>query len=475
MQCRHTSNYLLIRYTILEKSASLGGTWRHNTYPGCACDVPSHLYSFSFFQNPAWTRAYSRQPEILKYLEDAANKFGILPNVKFGKIVEKSMWEKKRNKWHVETSDGEEFIGDVVVSGLGSLHVAKLPNIPGMEDFAGSSFHTSAWPADYSPKDRDVAVIGTGASAVQTVPGVASGDPSSLTVFQRTPAWSPPRADFTFPEWVKRVFAALPFANTLYRWLLFWRAEWRYRVLFTSSSWLTKKLSKGVHQKVRAYIKAVVKDPELAAKLTPDYEMGCKRITPSDYYLPTFNRDNVHLVTSGIERITSSGIRTVDGEEHKCDTIIFATGFDLDKSVKAVRQRGLIGSLEDDYGDTPSAYLGIAHPNHPNFFSLLGPGTILGHNSVIFMIECEVDYVADALKKMLGLGAKSMAVKEEVFRKYLAYIQENMKGKVFGKSSACGSWYANAQGINWTLWPLDLVTYWWKTRKVNIGDYNLSF
>ena len=436
---------MFARYTILEKSTSLGGTWRHNTYPGCACDVPSHLYSFSFFQNPAWTRAYSRQPEILKYLEDAAIKFGILPRVKFGKRVEKSSWEKKTNKWHVETSDGELFIGDVVVSGLGSLHVAKLPNIPGMESFAGLAFHTSNWPADYSAKGRKVAVIGTGASAVQTVPGVASQDPATLTVFQRTPAWSPPRADFTFPEWVKRLFALLPFANTLYRWLLFWRAEWRYRVLFTSSSWLTKRLSKGVHQKVRAYIKAVVKDPELAAKLTPDYDMGCKRITPSDHYLPTFNRDNVHLVTSGIERITDSGIKTVDGVERSCDTIIYATGFDLDKSVKAVCQQGLRGSLEEDYGDTPSAFLGIAHPNHPNFFSLLGPGTILGHNSVIFMIECEVNYVADALQRMLGMGAKSMAVKEEVYLDYLTFVRENMQGKVFGNSSACGGWYANAQ------------------------------
>ena len=437
--------------------------------------MPSHLYSFSFFQNAAWTRAYSRQPEILKYLEKAALKFGILSNVKFGKTVKKSWWDQKTNKWQVETSDGERFVADVVVSGLGSLHVPKLPNIPGMADFSGQAFHTSAWQSDFSPCGKHVAVIGTGASAVQTVPGLALQDPASLTVFQRTPAWSPPRADFTFPSWVKTLFKLVPLANRLYRWLLFWRAEWRYRVLFTSSSWLTKRLSKEVHDKVRAYIKAVVKDPEVAAKLTPDYEMGCRRITPSDFYLATFNRDNVHLVTSGIERVTKTGIKTVDGVKHKCDTIIYATGFDLDKSVKAVDQQGLQGSLEDDFGATPSAYLGICHPNHPNYFSLLGPGTILGHNSVIFMIECEVDYVADALQKMLRIGAKSMSVKKEVYQDYLAYVRENMQGKVFGQGSACGGWYANAEGINWTLWPLDLVTYWWKTRKVNMRDYNLSF
>ena len=422
-------------------------------------------------QNPWWSLAYSKQGEILSYLKQAANKFGVTPHIRFGQEVASSTWDPVTSKWTVETVAGERFTGDVLVSGLGALHVPRLPDLPGLEEFGGESFHTSAWPKDFQARGRRVAVVGTGASAVQAVPGLAAMLPTSLTVFQRTPCWSPPRGNFPMPGWMKTMFALVPVTNTLYRWLLFWRAEWRYRVLFTTSWWVTRRLAEEAHTKVRTYIRAAVKDQELAVRLTPTYEMGCRRITPSDHYLNTFNMDNVHLNTSRIEAVTKSGIRTADGMETEMDAIIYATGFDLEKSAKPYKQVGLAGTLADDYGDAPSAYLGITHPNHPNFFTLLGPGTILGHNSVIFMIECQVNYIAEGIASMVRSGSGALVVKREVLEDYANFLKEGMEGKVFGRSGGCGGWYANSRGVNWTLWPGDLVSYWWRTRGFRRDQY----
>jgi len=468
-------NDLGLRYTILEKSPALGGTWWENTYPGAACDIPSHLYSYSFFQNPAWSRAYSHQAEILKYLQNAASRFGVYPHIKFGQRVKLNTWDRETNKWTVETASGEKYIGNVIISGCGGLHVPKYPDFLGMEDFKGEAFHTARWKANYDPTDKAVAIIGTGASAVQAVPNLADTEVKSLTVFQRTPCWSPPRLDFAYPEWIKTMFAMIPITNTIHRWFYFWRNEYLFRIIFSRSNWLTKKMSVGVHKLIRKHVRKTVKNPDLAKKLIPSYDMGCKRITPSDTYLSAYNKENVHLETEKIEKFTSNGILTEDGKEHSFDTIVYATGFDLDESAKPFDQYGSKGKMTDDYGDAPIAYLGITHPHHPNFFLLLGPGTGLGHNSIIYMIECQADYACDGIVKMINLGAKSMAVKPEVLKNYGDFVQENMKGKVFADNSECTGWYRNARGFNWTLWPLDLVTYWWYTKTCNMKDYSLKY
>ena len=249
----------------------------------------------------------------------------------------------------------------------------------------------------------------------------------------------------------------------------------RFRLLFIQDSWITKQMSAGIHKLVKAHIRHVVKDSVVANHLTPNYSMGCKRITPSDEYLQTFNKDNVKLVTSKIEKITAKGIVTAEGHEHEVDTIIYATGFDLEKSAKPYKQIGLKGTLEEDYSTAPLAFLGITHPNHPNFYMLLGPGTGLGHNSIIFMIECQADYTCDAILKMLKVGGKSMSLKPEVLKNYNEYVERNMKGKVFADNSECSGWYRNAMGVNWTLWPLDLVTYWWKTKSCKLNDYFMQY
>jgi len=464
-----------LKYTILEKAPSLGGTWWENIYPGAACDVPSHLYSYSFFQNPYWSRAFSRQKEILEYLQDTASRFGVYPNIKFGMRVKQNTWNKETNKWTVETSSGEIFTGNVLVSGCGGLHVPKLPNFKGMEEFEGEAFHTAQWKPDYDPTNKKVGIIGTGASAVQTVPNMAEMGVKSITVFQRTPCWSPPRLDYEYPDIVKLLFAYIPLTNILHRWFIFWRNEFRYWVIFAKGNFITKKLSEAVHKLIKKHIRSVVKDPALAEKLTPNYDMGCKRITPSDTYLATFNKQNVFLETEKIEKITKGGVLTADGKEHEFDTLIYATGFDLELSAKPFEQVGLKGKMTEEYGDAPLAYLGITHPHHPNFFLLLGPGTGLGHNSIIYMIECQADYACDAIKKMVNAGAKSMALKPEVLMNYDEFVQKNMEGKVFADNSQCTGWYRNARGVNWTLWPLDLVTYWWYTMSCNMNEYFVKY
>ena len=340
-----------------------------------------------------------------------------------------------------------------------------------MDEFKGEAFHTAQWKPDYDPTDKVVAIIGTGASAVQAVPNLSEMGVKDLTVFQRTPCWSPPRLDFEYPEWVKTMFSMIPMTNTIHRWFYFWRNEFRFRVIFTRGSWITQKMSGGVHALVRKHIRSIVKNIDLAKQLTPSYDIGCKRITPSDTYLSAFNKENIHLETEKIEKFTNNGILTADGKEHTVDTIIYATGFDLDESAKPFEQIGLNGKMTEDYGDAPIAYLGITHPNHPNFFLLLGPGTGLGHNSIIFMIECQANYACDGIVKMVKSGAKSMVVKPEVLKNYDEFVQENMKGKVFADNTECTGWYRNAKGVNWTLWPLDLVTYWWYTRSCNMSEY----
>jgi len=275
---------------------------------------------------------------------------------------------------------------------------------------------------------------------------------------------------------VKRLFAVLPFTNTLFRWYVFWTNEVRFRILFLKDGRIAKVMSPLVHGLVRKHIRSVVKSEETASQLTPSYDMGCKRITPSDDYLQTFNKDNVDLVTQPIIRVTSQGILTGDGTEHQLDTILYATGFDLEASLKAYTQTG-IGELDslEEWKASPYAYKGITHPNHPNFFVLLGPGTGLGHNSIIFMIECQVNYAAEAILKLLETGGQSMSVKPEVLRNYVDFVQENMKGKVFADNSQVKAWYRNEEGLNWTMWPLDLVSYWWYTLSCDLSDYYINY
>ena len=418
-------------------------------------------------QNPSWSRAFASHTEIRGYLETVASRFGLYPHIKFGRSITRSKWDEVASKWTVETAGGETFSGDVVVSGSGLQHLPVYPSYPGMEQFQGDAFHTSAWRAGYSPVDKRIAVLGTGSSGVQVMPTLAEQGARSVTVFQRTPCMAPPKGDFVIPEWCKIVFALFPPIQTLYRWRLFWFFEHVFWTTFTISP---KSLE--INEAVRQYIKATVADPEVAAKLTPSYNMGSKRPTPSDNYYQAFNKDSVHLNTTAISCFTEAGIKTVDGEEHEFDTIIYATGFDVVKSAKGWEQEGLRGSIDQDYGAAPAAYLGITHHNHPNFFRLYGPGTL--NTSIIYMIECQVNYAMDAIEKMLKSGAKSMVVKPEVLRNYQDKRVKMNKGSAFADNTTA-SYYRSSAGVNWVVWPLLMCQYWWATATANLEDFNMEY
>jgi len=469
-------NDIGIKYTIWEKSNTLGGTWWDNQYPGVACDVPSHLYCFSFFKNPNWSRAFSKGKEIHAYLQNVASRFGVYPRIQYGKRVSAATWDKAACLWRVEATDGTVATANVLISGAGALHVPRFPEYKGMDTFKGEAFHTAEWKTDFDPRNKRIAVLGTGASAVQAVPNLAEMGVKEMSVFQRTPCWSPPRFDFVYPEYIKTMFTLFPFTNTLYRYFFFWMGEFRFRIIFTTGAWLTQKLSARVHEQVKSYYRMTVKDPKTAEKLIPSFDMGCKRITPSDTYLAAFNRENVHLVTDKIEEINETGVKTADGKQHDVDAIIYATGFDLLKTSRPWKQTGLNGKvLSEAWGDCPIAYYGITHCDQPNCFFLLGPGTGLGHNTVIFMIECQADYVVDGISKLLKSGARSMVVRKEVVSNYWDWSQKCMKGKVFADNTDCVGWYRNSKGVNWTLWPNDLVSYWWQTKSLDMDKYDLTF
>lgn len=464
-----------LRYVILEKASQLGGTWWENTYPGVACDIPSHLYSFSFFQNPNWSREYSKGHEIRVYLEKVASTFGVYPKIQFNQKVVSSTWNEKISKWILETQDGTKITANVLIGATGTLHIPNTPNFPGKEDFTGQSFHTAEWPQHFNPDGKTIAVIGTGASAVQAVPSLADQGVKSLLVFQRTPCWSPPRHEFMYPKLVRRIFGLFPLINTLYRWAYFWRNELMFVVLLCKGNFITQFLSDAAHKFFRNLYSSSINDPELARKLTPTYSLGCKRITPSDEYIKTFNKPFVHLVTDPIEQITKEGIKTKE-KEYNVDTIVYATGFDVLKSSKPLEYSGWKGkSLAEDYDDTPMAYLGISHPLMPNFFSLVGPGTGLGHSSMIYMIECQVNYTLDGITKMVETGVQSMSLRREVLLNYWDWFQDSMDQLVFGDSSQVKGWYRNHKGVNWILYPAGLVRFWWSTRKCQLSEYKLKY
>jgi len=394
--------------------------------------------------------------------------------IEFGKEVVSCKWDSSAALWRVQTRDGSSYSANVLISGCGPLHVPRWPQIKGVKDFKGEWFHTAEWDKSFNPAGKRIGVVGTGASAVQAIPKLALMEVSSLTVFQRTPNWSPPRFDYAYPEFIKRMFELLPLTNTLFRWFLFWRFEAIFYLVFTSSFWFTRLMSDLLHKMIRHFYYTTVNDKDLADKLMPNFDMGCKRITFSDTYLKTFNKEFVHLVTDKIEEVTARGLRTTESE-HELDAIVYATGFDLLASSNPYAQTGLKGSLlSETFGDSPTAFLGISHDQNPNCFWLLGPGSVLGHNTVLYMIECQADYIIDAIEKLISRKARSMVVKKGVQSEYWRWMQQNMQGKVFADNSSCTGWYRNSRGVNWTLWPVDLTAYWWKTRSCNLENYHVT-
>ncbi len=453
-----------VPFTIYEKSDGIGGTWRDNTYPGAACDVPSHLYSFSFELNPWWTTTFATQPEILAYLERCCDRYGVRPHLRTGTEITEIRWDDGEQRWHLSAANGERFEADVVVSGLGMLNVPHVPDIPGAERFRGRSFHSSRW--DHSkPLDGErVASIGTGASAVQYVPAIAP-IVEHLTVFQRSPIWITPRLDGPYTPEQQRRFARVPFAARRHRWQIWWTYE---KANFRADSDLTTLQT----ELARSYLERKVADPDLRAKLTPDYPVGCKRPLMSRQWFPALCRPDVRLVDEPISEITERGIRTADGEEHEVDTIIYGTGFKANEYLRTVEVIGRGGRrLHDDWADGAEAYLGLSVPDYPNFFLLYGPNTN-GVNSILFMHEAQVHFIMSALRTMKRMRLGAVDVRRSVFARYNQRIQAAMDGTVW--LAGCRNYFVAPSGKVVTQLPYSGGRYWLRTRVFPLWRYRLS-
>jgi len=452
-------------FIILDKEDDLGGTWRDNQYPGCACDVPSPLYSYSFEPNPDWSRLFAPQREIWAYLRGCARKYGLEAHIRYGSVVEQMHWDEDERRWDVQTVEHGE-LGSwrprAVVSAAGALHLPAYPDIPGAERFAGTSFHSARWDQSCDLAGKRVAVIGTGASAIQFVPEIAK-QAAQLTVFQRTPPWIHPRPDAPIPARMRTAFRKAPVAARALRDAIYLGLEAR-----AMGFAISPKLMAPLEVVARRHLASQVTDPALRAQLTPDYTIGCKRILLSSDYYPALQRPNVSLVTEGITGITEAGVTTADGEEHKADVIIYATGFKVIESVTSLNVTGRDGRKLR--AENLEAYRGITAAGFPNLFLLLGPNTALGHTSVVFMIETQIQHVLSCLRLIARDKADAIEVVESAQRRYNDALQRRLRRAVWSEGG-CRSWYLDADGVNRTLWPGFTFEYWARTRRARPGDY----
>ena len=454
-------------FVLLERGDDVGGTWRENTYPGCQCDIPSNLYSFSFAPNPNWSRTFPTQPEIWDYLRDCARRFGILPHIRFGHEVTGADWDEHTGRWTLETPHGS-VSAQVVIAAPGGLSAPSVPELPGLEAFEGPAFHTARWDHDQDLAGQRVAVIGTGASSIQVVPYLQP-EVEQLQVFQRTPPWIVPHPDRPVSDRERRLFRAFPGLQRLARGGIYWALEMR-GVGFT----VDPRVLKLAERIAERHLRHQVPDPELRRKLTPTYRMGCKRVLLSDDYFPALTRPNVELVTDGIEEVRPRSIVTADGRERPVDAIVLGTGFKVSDHPMFGLVRGRRGvSLAEAWDGSPQAYRGTTIAGFPNLFLLVGPNTGLGHNSIVFIIESQLNYVLGALRTMQERGAATLEVRPEAQAQFNAQLQERSRGTVWTEGG-CASWYLDRHGRNTALWPGFSWSFHRATRRFDPESYVLG-
>ncbi len=451
-------------FVVIEKAADVGGTWRDNTYPGCACDIPSHLYSFSFALNPQWSRAYSPQSEIWDYLRRCAERFGILPYIQYNNELLDASWNEDDQSWHITTAKGQ-LIADILILGNGPLSEPSLPAIPGIERFEGVVFHSAQWNHDYDLAGKRVAVIGTGASAVQFVPQIQPRV-AHLSLLLRTPPWILPRRDHAIPSWQRALFRLLPITQRFVRTRIYWRQE-----LLALGFVYRPGIMESAMRLAQRHLAEQVPNAELRAKLTPHYLMGCKRILLSDDFYPALTQPNVELVTNRMREVRANSIVTEDGREHEIDAIICGTGFHVTDAQLPRYVHGRGGSLDESWHPDPRAYLGTTVSGFPNLFLLIGPNTGLGHNSMIFMIESQINYILDCLRLIDRRKLPAVEVLPEIQEAFNKEMQQRMRGTVW--TSGCASWYLDANGHNTTLWPGFTFEFRRRTRHFDPQHYEL--
>jgi cation diffusion facilitator CzcD-associated flavoprotein CzcO len=454
-------------FTILEKATSLGGTWRDNTYPGAACDAASMLYCYSFEQKTDWSRKWSPQCEILAYMEHCARRNGIYPHIRFNCEVARARFDAAAGTWTVTTTTGVEIAADVLVSGVGQLHRPSVPNIRGLEDFRGVAFHSARWNHDYRLSGKRVGVIGNAASAIQFIPEIAR-DVKQLSIFIRSANWMIPRHDRAYRPWEKWAFTHVPGVARAYRWLLWCLAELMLYPVMRRRPALSRLYERWSRKNVRDH----VGDPALRKILIPDYPIGAKRILIHDDFYPALNRPNVEVVAERIERITPDGVRTADGKTRELDAIILATGFETNPFLAPMHVEGLGGRrLEDDWADGARAYYGLTVSGYPNFFMLYGPNTNLGHNSIIFMMECQMTYILNAIRALEAGDLAYLDLRREALDQHNEELQAELRRTVW--AAAGQSWYKDAAGRITNNWPYSTFWYWWCTRRIDLAKYRL--
>jgi len=454
-------------FKILEKANDVGGTWRDNTYPGAACDVKSNLYSFSFEPNPNWTREFSKQAEILTYIKHCVKKYDLDKHIIFNWEVATAKYHEEDAKWEIISKKKEKLFSNVVVFGNGPLHIPSLPDIKGIHDFKGEVFHSAQWNHEYDLTDKNVCVIGTGASAIQFVPEIQP-KVKRLYLMQRTAPWVLPKLDGDFSATQHTLFEKFPLTQKLNRDFIYYFNEAQVIGMVYNDAIL--RLGETIGKR---HINKYIKDETLRKKLKPNYRLGCKRVLLSNNYYPALAQANVDVVTDGIERFTTDAVITKDGEKRKIDAIILGTGFHVADSFQYYDVRGRNGiEMKNAFKDGPEAYYGTAIHQFPNMFMMLGPNTGLGHNSMIYMIESQTNYILDAIQKMQQQNIKSLEVKQEIQDKFNKEIQKKLEGTVW--QSGCKSWYVSENGKNHTVWPGFTLEFRNRTKTINLNDYNLE-
>ncbi|HLM27123.1 MAG TPA: NAD(P)/FAD-dependent oxidoreductase [Thermoleophilaceae bacterium] len=453
-------------FVVLERGDDVGGTWHYNTYPGCGCDVPSHLYSFSFAPNPEWSQTYSLQPEIRSYLQRVADDFGVRPYLELNTTMADALWDEDDQRWVIKTDRGD-LRAKVLVTGMGPLAEPRLPEIPGLDSFEGTIMHSARWDGSVGLEGKRIASIGTGASAIQYVPEVQKVA-SKLHVFQRTAPWVLPHTNRRIKGWEKRLYKLFPPLQRLNR-----AGVYAAREAVVVGLVKRPRTIKLLERVARRHLANQVEDPELREKVTPDYTIGCKRILPSNKWYPALSTDNVELVTLGVTEIKPNAIVDQDGVEREVDVILLGTGFQVADMPLGKVVTGRSGqTLDESWGGSPRAMLGATAPDFPNLFMLLGPNTGLGHNSMVYMIESQIAYVLDALRAMREHDAATVEVRPEAAAAFNQEVDRRHEDTVW--TSGCSSWYLDDTGRNATLWPDWTFVFRRRTSSFNPAHYRLA-
>lgn len=454
-------------YKIIEKAHTVGGTWRENTYPGCGCDVPSSLYSYSFAPSAKWSHLFARQPEILNYLEEVSEQFDVKSRIEFNNELLNAAWDEDRQLWVLDTAKGQ-YLSRTVVFATGPITEAQIPHLDGIESFTGEMFHSAKWNHNYDLTGKRIAVIGTGASAIQFVPQIQPLA-KELYVFQRTAPWVVPKPDTDLGEFSKSVIAKYPLIQKG------WRKAVAQSLNLINFGLRNPTVLKPVGEVFKQVLKAQVKDPELRKNVTPNFTIGCKRLLFANNYYPALQQPNTTLIPHGLVKVEGNTVVAANGERHEVDVIIWGTGFEVSHPPIGKRVFNDKGQcLAELWKDTsPEAYMGTSIENVPNAFLVLGPN-VLVYDSFIGLAEAQLDYIVDGLVKIKEQGIGKLNIKPEVIKAHNEKVQKHLKTTVFN-AGGCKSYYLDANGRNFAAWPWSLKTLKGKLKALNLNDYQLTY